>query len=590
MTQEENTFTQMETLAQEYVTEAQRIQHAAPDEAVQLMNKANSLAKNAARGRELHREVATSYTPQDTPPMDIARDLYQGNQAAMDQAQVLAQETHATPESIVPVPTLPFKSAVPQTSGVKTWGPDEYLVRQTANTVVPTMASIATNVVKAAGQVISNVMPDELETSIVESVKRAHYDVTREDWYQKAASLLEDGLTKPYEAWKKAKPDQAELFEDVTATVGLIFDRTRLSEMAEQSGTKLSIKGAQGKKIKRFAFVSDMLAPLKPDSTQNPNSWTFDSKGNAVFVPNKAERLAIGETSNIPEIKPNKPAGANRTVIDNKIKELSERLEEGIRKAGNPTYAKHHLNATVGAHVDELIESTGFRAAAGSTTGVGPLLEHMQTLVANADGSAIGLLRLRREFDEWVRTDVKLADLDKQARTSLERVVTNVRGTLNTELSKLVPNVPVKRLLSRTSALYTARGMISPKADKELNGLLESINQGLYSTFNVKLPSTLGALYATGKIGAGIATSVAAPALGALAGGSYAIYKGAEALTNPTVRKGVGDVIVALSKAIKTVKDPVQLSMMRGDRAILLQALSDTAATPEEEEENTGVR
>ena len=56
-------------------------------------------------------------------------------------------------------------------------------------------------------------------------------------------------------------------------------------------------------------------------------------------------------------------------------------------------------------------------------------------------------------------------------------------------------------------------------------------------------------------------------------------------MTNPTIRRKAGNTIVALSKAMKKVTDPIEIAIMRGDRAMLLQLLSESVATGQEETE-----
>tara|TARA_R110000751_G_scaffold135297_3_gene238087 strand:+ start:55 stop:846 length:792 start_codon:yes stop_codon:yes gene_type:complete len=261
------------------------------------------------------------------------------------------------------------------------------------------------------------------------------------------------------------------------------------------------------------------------------------------------------------------------------------RLEEVILKNGNPRYSQEHLNAVIGGHVDDLLESTEFRAASGGTSGVPALLEHMGTMVGKSNNDALGLLELRREFDDWIENKVKLSDLEPQARTSLERVIENVRTTLNSELDQIVPDAPTKRLRSRVSALYTARDMIAKKADDVTGGLVAAINKGLYNSplRGVRMPTTAGGTTATVALGSTIVgATYGVPILSAL-GGTYGSYKGVMALTNPTLRRKVGNAIVFISKRISAIKDPLEIAMLRSDRAVLLQAMSDSVVTKEEE-------
>lgn len=587
----ETEFTTMESLAIEQQKAALKLKLVDSTEAARLMADALKLAGNASKGRAILRKNQVSYTPEQTSAADIAVPLLQANQEANEQAVENFQDTNAelaAKGAFVSVPTLPLaKAGTEETvAATKAWGPDEWLTKQVGSTVIPYMDSVFKNFAKATGQVLSNVIPDDQETYMVEAVKGAHYDISRQDWYNKVSGWVEEGALKPYMAWKKKNPKRAELAEDVMATTGMVLDRTNMSATATRTGTKIALSGAQGAKLKRRLFIQDLLSPAKPDSVRNPNKWSANDRGEATFVPDVSEQAAIHETTLIPDLDPAAPAPASKKAIVKQREKLSNQLNKVIIDAGNPRYAPEHLKATLAAHVDDLVESTDFRAASGSTSGVPALIEHMGTMVSRSNHDALGLLELRREFDDWITNNVQLSDLSPDAKTSLERVVQNVRNTLNSELDKIVPDAPTKRLRSRVSSLYTAEKMIAPKADAQVKGLFARLNDGYYiEKLGMKLPTTATGLYFTGALGATVAgTTFGIPALAAL-GGTYGVVKTVDVMTNPTVRRRAGNTIVALSKAMKKVTDPIELAIMRGDRAMLLQLLSDTVATSDQEEE-----
>mgnify|MGYP003649194260 FL=1 len=587
----ESEFSTMESLAIEQQKAAVKLKLVDSTEAAALMADALKLAGNASKGRAILKKNQISYTPEETTAKDIIVPLLYSNKAVNEQAVENFQQTNkelADKGSFVSVPTLPLAKAGTEGTYAETkaWGPDEWLAKQVGRTVVPFMDNTFRNFAKATGQVLSNVIPDEQETYIVETMKGAHYDISRQDWYNKVTGWLEAGTIEPYIAWKKKNPTRAELAEDVMSTTGMVLDRTNMSAVARRSGTRIALSGAQGAKLKRRLFIQDLLAPDKPDSVNNPNKWSANDRGEPIFVPDQSEQMAIHETTLIPNLNPSAPAPASKKLIVEQREKLSNQLNKVIIDAGNPRYSPDHLNSTIAAHVDDLVEGTDFRAASGSTSGVPALIEHMGTMVGKSNHDALGLLELRREFDDWIKNNVQLSDLSPDAKTSLERVVKNVRNTLNSELDAIVPNAPTKRLRSRVSSLYTAEQMIAPKADAQVKGLFARLNDGYYvEKLGMKLPTTATGLYFTGALGAGVAsTTFGIPALGAIAG-VYGLKKTADIMTNPTIRRKAGNTIVALSKAMKKVTDPIEIAIMRGDRAMLLQLLSESVATGQEETE-----
>ena len=585
----ESQFGAMEDFALEQRKASLKMKLVDPNEAARLMNDANSLATNAAQGRaELKRQVI-AYTPEETSAKDIILPLVYSNKEAADASVENFQATNealAEKGSFVSVPTLPLARV--GTEGTyketKAWGPDEWLVNQVGKTVVPLMDSVFKNTLKATGQTLSNVIPDDIETTTVEAMKGAYYDISRQDWYKKAVGWLEEGLVEPYMSWKKKNPERAKLTEDAIATTGMVLDRTNLSAAARRSGTRIVLSGAQGAKVQRRAFIQDMLAPAKPDSVNNPTKWGDDGSGKAAFIPDVLEQQAIHEVTLIPDLNPAATPVVNRAKIQKQYETLSNRLNQVIIDAGNPRYSRDNLNAVIGGHVDNLIDSTEFRAASGSAAGVPALIEHMGTMVARSNNDALGLLELRREFDDWVTNKVKLAELDTPARTSLERVITNVRNTLNSELDAIVPDAPTKRLRLRVSSLKTADTMIRPKYDDNTTSLFKRLNQGYYiEKLGIKLPTTASGLYFTGAL-AGTAAGTLMGQIGLTAvGGLFGVKTAVDVLRNPTVRKKAGQAIIGMSKAIKSATDPIEIAIMRGDRATLLQLLSESASIENEE-------
>ena len=585
----ESQFGAMENLALEQRKASLKMKLVDPNEAASLMNDANSLATDAAQGRaELKRQVI-AYTPEETSAKDIILPLVYSNKEAADASVENFQATNealAEKGSFVSVPTLPLARV--GTEGTyketKAWGPDEWLVNQVGKTVVPLMDSVFKNTLKAGGQTLSNIIPDEIETSAMEAMKGAYYDISRQEWYKKATGWLEEGLVEPYMSWKKKNPERAKLTEDAIATTGMVLDRTNLSAAARRSGTRIVLSGAQGAKVQRRAFIQDMLAPAKPDSVNNPNKWTDDGSGKAAFVPDVLEQQAIHEVTLIPDLNPAATPVTNRAKIQKQYETLSNRLTKVIIDAGNPRYSRDNLNAVVAGHIDDLVESTQFRAASGSAAGVPALIEHMGTMVARSNNDALGLLELRREFDDFIKNDVKLSDLGPEAKTSLERVVLNVRNTLNAELDAIVPDAPTKRLRLRVSSLKTADEMIRPKADANAASLFARLNEGIYfDKVGARLPTTATGLYFTGALTAGAVGSTYGLPILAAAGGLYGVKKAIDVLRNPTVRKKAGQAIIGMSKAIKSATDPIEIAIMRGDRATLLQLLSESASIENEE-------
>ena len=202
------------------------------------------------------------------------------------------------------------------------------------------------------------------------------------------------------------------------------------------------------------------------------------------------------------------------------------------------------------------------------------MLEKFSELLREGSQDAMGLLELRRGFDKWVEKDVNMSKLGAEERTAMDRIVRNVRNSLNDQTQKIVPDAPIKRLLRVQTSIYMGKNKLAAKFDAQAKGLLGAIGRGLYNNFGIKLPETIGALVAAGAMGVGMAApiggAVGLTAIGLTAAGTYTIGR---LIRSPKTRIFLGESILNISKQMKSTTDPIMLSMLRGDRALMLDMM-----------------
>jgi len=567
----------------------QSLQKTDMNAAALMQQQANEMIATVNELQSIHREESTSYTPQKISDEDLTKKVSESMRDIGTQAQQdfnLVNE-EAMAGELTPVPTLGVKinrdnqqirsireEALYGDQGQKT-GIDEYVVEQVAQTVVPALASSVVMAAKTAGHMVSNVMPDEAETYVVEKAKQLHYDTIRAPWYNKASELWDKATgainkVTGYSKWKEKEPESAKLFEDSLVTGTMFVDRLGLGQ---KTGTKMSRWGQAAKKDKDLMETADLLSPVSQKIEGNDAQWDT-SKRKQKYLPSDAEKGDIEIIAGLKDFKPTQRIGKNMEVLKKEIKVHANRLEQHILKAGNPRFDPDSLDAVVRANIDELVASPAFDAAKGSLANVEPMLEKFTELLNTGSRDAMGLLELRRGFDNWLEKDVQMSKLGGEERTAMDRVVRNVRNSLNSETQKIVPDAPIKRLLRVQTSIYNGKNRLAAKFDAQAKGLLGAISRGMYSSIGVKLPETVGALAAAGAMG----VSMAAP-LGGIAGVASVAGAGAGAfslinvLRNPKTRIFLGESVVNISKQMKTTTDPIMLSMLKGDRALLLDMM-----------------
>ena len=585
--QQEALFDRKEREAVLMLRESQKLAVGDNAASVALLKQANQLATRVSEARAAFRKQETSYTPTTVPQEEVISNFQQGNVDIVNQGVADFQGQHEamaqggfTKNLTVPAKLSKFSDNIvnPEESGL-----DEYVVRQTANTVVPAVAAATMNIAKGLGQTFSNVMPDELETRLVEQVKEIQFDTVRTPWF-KAMERAWESSVEAYDKLAAKDPAKAELFEDTIATATMFSPRAGLAKKGQGTGKKIAVSAAQKQRDIDKAHTAEILSPIEPkDMSKVQDKWDT-SKSTPVYRPNQAEVDSALVVSKLKGWDPKQSIGKNNMVVQKAKGTVAERLEKTLMNAGNPSYGKNHMISQVNLHVEELRNTNAFQASKGGQTSIDPMLGELASMMASGEANAMGLLKLRRDFDKWSNKDMGLADFDKPERAKVQKVVKAIRDTLNDELSKLAPDAPVRHLLRTQTALYQAGERTAAKYTARAKGFISAVNNGLYPVVGMKIPATLGAAFATGSMMVGAAKYVGG--VGAVAGAGavgLASVVGVKVAKSYKTRQWLGATLETVSKKLDKATDPIQKAMLRSDRALILDMLSESRALVGEE-------
>ena len=568
--------------------ESQRLSVSDNAASVQLLKQANDTATRVSEARAAFRKRETSYMPEEVPQEEVVRGFEQGIGETINQAASSAQEQNQnmaeggfTKNLTVPAKLSKYSDAIVNPAEA---GPDEYIVRQMSNTVAPALASATVNAAKALGQTISNYMPDEIETRIVEQAKELHFDTVRKPWF-KAMEKVWDSSMEAYDRLAAKDPAKAELFEDTMATAVMFADRAGIAKKSQSTGKKIAVSSAQKQRELDMVHTAEILSPIEPkDMSKVQNKWDT-SKSTPTYIPNQSEIDSALVVSKLKGWDPKASIGKNNMVVQKAKKTVAERLEKTLMDAGNPTYGKNHMISQVNLHVEDLRNTNAFQASKGGQNSIDPMLAELQTMMNAGDATSMGLLKLRRDFDKWSTDDMGLGDFDKPDRAKVQKVIKAIRTTLNDELSKLAPDAPVKHLLRTQTSLYNAGERTSAKYSARTKGFISAVNNGLYPVVGMKIPATIGAAAATGSMMVGAAKFVGGlAAVGSAGAIGLAAVVGIKAAKSYKTRQWLGATLEQVSKKLDKVTDPVQKTMLRADRALILDMLSESRALAQGEE------
>jgi len=235
------------------------------------------------------------------------------------------------------------------------------------------------------------------------------------------------------------------------------------------------------------------------------------------------------------------------------------------------------LGAELSTTMDELFASSDFKAISGNEKVGLATVDWIQDRISKSDGTTLGLLQVRRDFDAWVR-NVEKGALDPTASNSRGQVVRKLREYLNDKVEQAVPDAEVKKSLNRQSMLYQAENLIEPKLEKQSQTAWVRLSKKIKAA-DISIPHTPVGIFTTVSIAANLAANkyfpIAAFGTGAVAAASLSY----QFMRSAAGKKATGQLIRQTGKLIRKTTDPVLKNQYRADRAVLLAFLSEEQRT-----------
>lgn len=539
---------------------------------------------------EQKRQEFVEYTPQRFDPQETEKQLYgsieQSLKGGLEKAESIQQEFADVPqEERVPTGMQfgPMGGVVSSTIGTEDAAPrsvGDVALYTAGEAVVPTAGEMFTAGLETFGKALGNVTPDQIEKPTVEAVRGLVYDVAQSEWFNDFLGAAEEGIEAVSE-WLDLNPREARQLNSIM-NVGFVSAPRAVGKttggVLDTLGTKASIKSSQALRDKKLKSIATMMTPETDKMSSQPNRGQKEvsSSGKVTWNPSKSEIEIYEELKRVPKLDPKAPFGFNVNRVEDQISALSERLEDNIRVNGNPEINKEFVTARVYATMDDLFDRPEFKAVGGKESIVKPYVEYLETLIRESDGTTLGLLQVRKDFDAFIKK-AKPNALQGDVIASKDQAVQVLRQTLNNEVELMVSTAPTRLLLNKQRKLYQALDHLRPAADKQILGTIGRVTHAIRKNTGIAPPKTIQGIVGTGMLMGSLAakpwfSSVATP----LGVGGAGIL-GAQALASPQGRKAVSELVTGLGKAIKATSDPVELNMLKADRAILLQYLSDTS-------------
>jgi hypothetical protein len=447
--------------------------------------------------------------------------------------------------------------------------PDEALVRAGSNVI----SGVGGAVSDAVGPYIPQGVKD-VSGKVVGAVGDAAMKVPK----------VQGGVAA-YRALQDVDPQSAETAGAVANVASMAIPGPKgfgvpLSGVAKKIGSKgiQSLKRVSARKAKE-------LEPLLADPIGSGRGDLMASGGLANRVSHAATPWELERNitvAKVPGVKAGNIAADNHIAAREAARAERRLLEARIKKAGNPLVNKNALGDDLGRMVEEITDSDALLTLRGNK----PAQDYAQNLVQksnefikNSDGTTLGILQARRDFDKWVEDAAGGFDVD---RVTAKNVATKlIRDRINQEVFDAVPEIPVKLSLTKQSHLLDAKDRFLDQAKREGATRWERVINKVSGKAHV---GPVGLMSIIGASGGGLTALATVMGLPVAAGVSGAALFGT-LWAIPKVRRSqmLGSALTSISRKMRGVKgEPLkELSLQR---AVLIEALKETQAEKEQKE------
>jgi len=277
-----------------------------------------------------------------------------------------------------------------------------------------------------------------------------------------------------------------------------------------------------------------------------------------------SEKNIVGELIQTPGIKANRSALFNLNAVTPAIIKEAKQLKASL-KENNFIFPKQESLARLKKQLDNL-KKTDTDVIGDAEKLADRIFDKMKVFVNDSDGTGLGALSARQNFDRWV-TSKRPKAFEKQ--DSFNTIVRSARNTVNNFLEEKATKTNVKKSLQRQSRLLNAEDVLKTKAGKESSTgfvrLLDRATEKL-GTKN-RIVQLIAAVVGIGGLGAAATFAPAAAAVGGTIGVAALLIK---ALRSPAARKKLGQILLLIEKALPKAKGE--------EKAILLELQDEIKA------------
>lgn len=373
-------------------------------------------------------------------------------------------------------------------------------------------------------------------------------------------------------------PEKAQDVMDVVNILLLGAGKSVTKPVSESLGKGLTKTGEKlvesaGKKVatQKESFIRKLVRPVQTKTVREAQVARTTETGKGIFKksiiePSTIEARIEKSVATIQGVSEKNTAQKNFNIIKKANIEEAQNLERLVSE-NNFIISKKEIKSNLLKAKNELSESPLITGDAEKMAE--KLINKANKIIEANEGSGKGLLKVRKEYDAWVKTQKPKA-FDAKAENAFSLANDKIRDTLNKLLDEKIVNVETKASRLKQSNLYSALKNIEPKAAIEADTAVGRAFQNMANAVGIKNKIVQQVAAVAGIGGLGAAATFAPSA--AIAGGlGFLVYKGGQLVLKPSVRRGLGELLKKAGSSIN-----------KSDMIILRGFLQQEGLQPEE--------
>jgi len=459
----------------------------------------------------------------------------------------------------------------------------EATLTQTAGKGVVGLATdVAGFAAMEAGTSLYALLPQTVRKEIGEYAGQAWNWAENDPSAQAAMHFAQEGA-EVYNEWKQDNPQDARTFESVV-NIGSILLPKRPKAPLDPDNLPFFMRGPQVLEAAIAADKKELAVNLLTPSKLSTEAIQEGRVTENIFRTRK-EQLSrydaeVADRISKLGINPNYSTLRNSNIIQNEIGKEADNLAAFLKDIVIDSDA---LTTNLNAAVRDIKNNILITSDKNLENVVNQMAGKLNELLKNTDGSASSVLQVRKDFDNWVKSQVGSGAFGEKV-TAISTATKYFRNSLNDTIKDQANRqVPLNKLgfvddsLEKQAAYYRALEVLAPKIQQESKYAVGRLFQTIKQITGVAIPTTLlGSLglygyYAQLSLNSLLPVAVGSVGLAALSG-----------VKGHTMKRALGSTLTLANKAIEQTQDPVVRNILKADRAVVIGLLQNTETIKEE--------